>query len=297
MAIPLFPDFTPVTIDLKNEMQNELSLVPDGVSEFTFAGLFLFRKRYQYRVSALEDRTLIISGVQPPHAPGDEEKKFFLTPRAAPDRLIIKELFQNHDYWKNIPESVLAPGRKNFEEWGIEITEDRDNFDYLYLRTELAELPGKKYHKKRNLVAQFLKLYTHEEKPLTAELVPDARVILDYWQACRFGEADFKACSEALDLFTELGLEGMLFYVDGKPVGWCLGEAIAQGRIFTIHFEKAIEDYKGIYQFMNQTFASALPESISLINREQDLGDEGLRQAKMTYRPEDFVRKYTGRCV
>ena len=282
-------------MDLKSEMYPELSLAPDGISEFTFAGLYLFRKRYQYRVSALEDRSLIISGIQPPHAEGEEARKFFLTPNAAPGKDVLEELFKTHDYWKNIPESILANGRKNLEEWGIEITEDRDNFDYLYLRTDLADLPGKKYHKKRNLVAQFLKLYTHEEKPFTAELIPDARTILDCWLACQFGDADYKACTEALDLFTEFNLKGMVIYIEGKPAGWCLGESVAQGKIFAIHFEKAVEDYKGIYQFMNQAFASSLPESITHINREQDLGDEGLRQAKMTYRPSGFVCKYTGR--
>ena len=294
MSIPLFPEFTPISLDLKNEMNQELSSTPDGVSEFTFAGLYLFRKRYQYQVSALEDKTLIVSGIQPPHAPEEEAKRFFMTPRAAPGRNVLEELFKTHNYWKNIPESVLLPNKDSLEGWGIKCAEDRDNFDYLYLRTDLAELPGKKYHKKRNLVAQFLKLYAHEEKPLAAELIPDAKNILDCWQACRYGDTDYKACGEALDLFTELDLKGLLLYVDGKPVGWCLGESVAQGKIFSIHFEKALEDYKGIYQFINQVFASTLPESVTHINREQDLGEEGLRQAKMTYRPSGFVRKYTG---
>lgn len=62
--------------------------------------------------------------------------------------------------------------------------------------------------------------------------------------------------------------------------------------MFAIHFEKGREGYKGIYQFMNQAFAQALPAYFKLINREQDLGDEGMRQAKMTYRPSGFVNKY-----
>jgi hypothetical protein len=65
--------------------------------------------------------------------------------------------------------------------------------------------------------------------------------------------------------------------------------------MFAIHFEKAIDEYKGIFQYINQSFAASLPESCLHINREQDLGDEGLRQAKLTYRPSGFVRKYTGR--
>ena len=296
MAIPPFPEFTPISIDLKTEMHPKLSLTPDGVSEFTFAGLFLFRKRYQYRVSRLEDKTFIISGVQPAHAhnAGEEERTFFMTPCAAPGRGILEELFKTHDYWKNISESVLIPERKRLEEWGAVFAEDRDNFDYLYPRADLAELRGKKYHKKRNLVAQFLKSCSHEERPLTSELIPEAMNVLETWRADKGEDGDYAACREALELFAELNMKGMLFYIDGRPAGWCLGEPIARGRIFTIHFEKGLDGYKGIYQFINKAFAATLPEYFTYINREQDLGDEGLRQAKMTYRPSGFVRKYTG---
>jgi len=298
MAIPAFPEFAPVSIDLKGEMHPKLSLTPDGVSEFTLAGLYLFRERYQYQVSKLEDKTLIISGIQPPHAEGEAAEKFFMTPCAVPGRGILSELFKTHAFWKNIPESQLIPVRAKLEDWGIEFTEDRDNFDYLYLRTDLAELQGKKYHKKRNLVAKFLKTYdAHEEKTLTQELIPEALQILDEWKENKNAESDYAACREALELFTELNLKGMVFYIEGKPAGWCLGEPNARGRIFTIHFEKGLDEYKGIYQFINQTFAASLPEYFTHINREQDLGDEGLRQAKMTYRPSGFVRKYSARLV
>jgi hypothetical protein len=293
MTIPSFPEFTPISLDLKSEMHPKLSLTPDGVSEFTFGGLYLFRKRYQYRVSKHGDKTFIISGIQPP-AHGEEAKKFFMTPCAAPGRGVLEELFKTHDYWKNISESVLIPEREHLEEWGIEFGEDRDNFDYLYLRTDLAELPGKKYHKKRNLVAQFLKSYTHEERPLIPELIPEAIKILEIWKADKGADGDYVACREALELFEELNMKGQMFYIDGNPAGWCLGEPIARGRIFTIHFEKGLEGCKGIYQFINMAFAASLPEYFTHINREQDLGNEGLRQAKMTYRPSGFVRKYRG---
>jgi uncharacterized protein len=294
MAIPSFPEFTPLTFDLKDEMQPKLYFAADGVSEFTFTGLYLFRKRYRYRVSRLEDKTFIISGIQPPHSDGDREKSFFMTPLAAPGMGVLEELFKTHDYWKNIPDSILIPERERLEEWGIEINEDRDNFDYLYLRSDLAGLPGKKYHKKRNLVAQFLKSYTHDEKPLTPELISEAMKILEIWREQKGNESDYIGSKEALEHFHELNMRGLLFYINGKPAGWCLGEPIARGSIFAVHFEKGLEEFKGIYQFINQAFAASLPESFAYINREQDLGDEGLRQAKMTYRPSGFVRKYTG---
>ena len=295
MSVPLYPDFAPISLEHKGEMHQQLLQTPDGVSEFTFAGLYLFRKRYQYRVSWLEGKTFIISGIQPSSDPETAGTRFFMTHCSAPGRGVLSELFKSHDYWKNISDMVLIPSRQKLEEWGLDFIEDRDNFDYLYLRTDLAELKGKKFHKKRNLIAQFLKLYeNHEEKPLAPENIGEAIKILDKWRADKDDEGDYAACKEVLNLFGEFNMRGRLFYIDGKPVGWCLGEPIARGRMFTIHFEKGLEAYKGIYQYINQNFAASLPEYFTHINREQDLGDEGLRQAKMTYRPSGFVRKYKG---
>ncbi|WP_038077648.1 DUF2156 domain-containing protein [Treponema primitia] len=286
MQIPCYPDFVPLTLGLKDEMHPRLSQTPDGVSEYTFGDLFLFRKRYNYRVSQIPDKTFILSGER-------EGKKFFMTPCAVPDRDILEELFKTHEYWKGIPDSVLIPSREHLEEWGIEIAEDRDNFDYLYLRSDLAELPGKKYHKKRNLVNQFVNYYSHEQQPLSAEIIPQALWVLDRWRKDKGADGDYIAARESLELFNELEMTGAMYYINGEPAGWCLGESLADGRMFTIHFEKALDDYKGIFQYINQSFAASLPESFIHINREQDLGDEGLRQAKMTYRPSGFVKKYT----
>jgi hypothetical protein len=294
MAIPWFPDYAPLAIEQKNEMEEKLKLTSDGISEFTFSALFSYRKHYNYMVSWLKDTTYIISGIQAPANPNEKRKKFFMTPCAIPDLNALEELFKTHDFWMNIPESILLPERARLEEWGIEIAEDRDNFDYLYLRTDLVELAGKKFHKKRNLLAQFSKLYIHEEKNLTQELIPEAMLVLESWRASKDEDGDYIACREALEHFAELDMQGLLFYIDGKPAGWCMGEPVARGRIFTVHFEKGLDGYKGIYQFMNKTFAATLPASFTYINREQDLGNDGMRQAKMTYRPSGFVRKYTG---
>jgi hypothetical protein len=288
MQIPCYPAFAPLTLEARDEMHPKLSQLPDGVSEYTFANLFLFRKRYHYRVSRVLDKTFVISGE-------DNGKKFFMTPSAVPGRGILEALFAAHDYWKGISDSVLIPNREHLEEWGIVIAEDRENFDYLYLRSDLAELAGKKYHKKRNLVNQFVNSYAHEERPLTPELIPQALRVLDRWREDKGIDGDYAAARESLELFALLGLQGALYYVNGEPAGWCLGEGLAEGRMFAIHFEKAVDQYKGIFQYINQIFAASLPGSFVYINREQDLGDEGLRQAKLTYRPSGFVRKHTGR--
>jgi len=286
---PTYPDFAPLSLELKDSLHPRLSLTADGVSEFTFSGLYLFRNRYNYRVSRNgPNGGFIISGEQ-------QGKKFFMTPCEAPDHDVLESLFNSHDYWKNISETVLEASREQLEKGGITVSEDRNNFDYLYSRSELAELAGKKFHKKKNLVNQFLHTYTHDQRPLTRESVPLALEILEQWRQDKGGDGDYFAAKEALELFDFLTLRGYLYFADGKPAAYCLGESVAKGKMFAIHFEKAIDHYKGIYQFMNQAFAAALPRFFIHLNREQDLGDEGLRQAKMTYRPSGFVKKYSAR--
>jgi hypothetical protein len=299
MSVPCYPDFIPLDIELKDSMHPRLSLTADGVSEFTFSGLYLFRNRYEYRIS----RNITPDNGSAPDIEGgfiisgrQNGKSFFMTPCEPPNAEILESLFETHDYWKNISESVLSPVKEKLENSGIVFAEDRDNFDYLYYRNDLAELAGKKFHKKKNHVNNFLSAYPeHELRQMSADYVPAAIEILEKWRQDKNEDGDYKAAREALDLFDSLTLKGAVFFIGGKPAAYCLGESIARGRMFAVHFEKAVDEYKGIYQYINQAFAESLPRFFTLINREQDLGNEGLRQAKMTYRPCGYVQKYTGK--
>jgi uncharacterized protein len=284
-SIPVYPEFAPVSLAMRDDLYPSLNMITAGISEFTFSNLYLFRRTYGYRVSRVPGKTFIIEGSK-------AGKSFFYVPCDLPDRAVLDELMAGHDYLKNLSETQADAHRVALERWGYSVVEDRDNFDYLYLRSDLAELSGKTYHKKRNLVNAFINSYDYEQKPLGKGNVADAVAVLDKWREAKGFDGDYAASREALDLFDVLGMRGCVYYVDGTPAAWCLGEPLAKGRMFAVHFEKAIEDYKGIYQFINQAFAQALPSYFKEINREQDLGDEGLRQAKMTYRPHAFVNKY-----
>lgn len=131
-------------------------------------------------------------------------------------------------------------------------------------------------------------------RPLTEKNAADAGIVLDAWVAARAeGDiADYDQCVNALEVLAVSNFSGLLVDVEDKPVAWALGEYIVSGKVFLVHFEKGIDSYRGVYQFVNRATARALPETVEFINREQDLGDEGLRQAKMTYRPAAFVKKY-----
>jgi hypothetical protein len=271
---------------MQRELHPALAVIEDGISEFTFANLYLFRRTYDYHISRIGDLA-IISGTQ-------EGKRFVMLPCGLPeDDGPLESLLADHDYIKGLAEQHADKNRVRLERLGWQPEEDRDNFDYLYLRSDLAALQGRKYHKKRNLVNAFINNYNYEESPLTARNISEAFHVLEVWRSERTTkDDDYEAAYEALELIDTLGLHGYLVRVDGTPAAYTLGEALMKGRSFAVHFEKAIGNYKGIYQFINRAFASVLPRHYHYINREQDLGDEGLRQAKMTYRPFGFVKKY-----
>jgi uncharacterized protein len=205
---------------------------------------------------------------------------------------LVQELFSKHHYVKGLAERFADADRVRLERLGFRVEEDRDNFDYLYLKKDLASLEGRRFHKKRNLVNAFINNYSYSESPICRDNAEEALDVLERWKNGRDDPGDYVAAREGLEKREALGLHGYLVRVDGDPAAYTLGEPLQKGRAFAVHFEKAFGDYKGIYQFINRAFASVLPRHYRYINREQDLGDEGLRQAKMTYRPSGFVKKY-----
>jgi uncharacterized protein len=252
----------------------------DGISEFTFANLYLFRNAHQYAVSILADDTIAILG-------RDAATSFFMLPFTLPEKPLLEQLFRNHGMMKCASRTQTAI----LAQWGYRGVEDRDNFDYLYRREDLALLSGRNYHKKRNLIKAFVSSHTFAAKPLRMEFRNDALHVLDDWRA-EAEQGDYEAAREALEKMEELQLCGGIYYVETRPVAYVLGEELAGGASFCIHFEKAVTGYKGLYQFINQSFAAILPADYETINREQDLGDPGLRQAKLSYNPTGFVEKF-----
>ena len=293
MAIPEFPATAPISLEAAEELQGILAPLPDGVSEFTFAGLYLFRGKYNYRLSASGGALLVFGEYN--------GRKFFVTPAALPPEDVLDRLLEERDEWKLISPSLLKKEEGAFARIsarGFAVVEDRNNFDYLYSRRELAELPGKAFHRKKNHVNAFIRAHEKiREEALSPENVFAAREVLAAWgegQADASG-TDFKQAEEALDAIGEgaPGLFGLLAWADGVPVAYCIAELALQKTMATVHFEKARPDAAGAFQYINRAFARSLSDSVTLINREQDMGDEGLRQAKMTYRPRGFVKKYS----
>ena len=287
-VIARYPEFSPLSLEAVQAIKTDLQLLKDGMSELTFGSLYFFRNSYKYKISRFNERTLLFLGEE-------RKKPFFFTIGDPLPIAIIRELYEDCAYWKLISESYLNNNAALFQTFKGAPTEDRDNFDYLYTRLSLSTLSGKQLHKKKNHVNGFLTNYPDFTlKKLDADTKKDAGKILDIWatEQSDLQETDYEAAQQALALPETDGFTGLILYVQGTPVAWCLAEFAAQGATAVVHFEKARTDFRGSYQYINYAFAQSLPEHIVYINREQDLGDEGLRHAKMSYKPEGFVKKY-----
>ena len=289
MEITEYPETVPLSLDLQNMLQKDFHHLSTGISEFTFAGLYLFKGKYHYRVSLSRGRKLLIFGEE-------YGSPFCMFPFGFPDDETFTNILKNYHYFKAVSERDINGKRIRLEQRGLHILEDRDNFDYLYKRENLVSLAGKKLHKKRNLVNAFINNYNYEERYITEENKHDALTILEAWKEHRLtettDEGDYDAAKKALALMESLKLCGCITYVDGAPAAYSMGETINKGRYFTVHFEKAGTKHRGIYQFINKSLAAMIGSHFTYLNREQDLGDPGLRQAKMSYRPDGFVKKY-----
>ncbi|MDR0828128.1 MAG: phosphatidylglycerol lysyltransferase domain-containing protein [Desulfovibrio sp.] len=210
--------------------------------------------------------------------------------------------------WRDCPEIesgarfIRVPGKLS-EMWGqvlegsVEITESRDQWDYIYLSSELRSLPGNRFHKKKNLLKQFQKSYVYAYNSLTeadVEAVLNMQTEWCRWRDCESSEsllAENDAVARMLVAWNKIpGLCGGIIRIDGVPVAYTMAEPLNEDTLI-IHFEKAAGDIKGGYQAINYLFCNDAGENFTYINREQDLGDEGLRHAKLSYNPADFSRK------
>ena len=195
-----------------------------------------------------------------------------------------------------IPEMLAQTWNKCLK-GGLTVEESRGHWDYLYSAKELIEvfLFMKAVAAKLN---QFKKKYVFEYMPLTKEMILMAEEMqADWctWRDCESSEhllAENHAIARVLNSYEKLkGLKGGAILVDNKLIAYTVAEKISEDMVI-IHFEKGSQEYKGVYQAINQMFLEHSCKDFKTVNREQDLGDKGLRKAKLSYNPVDFIKKY-----
>lgn len=185
----------------------------------------------------------------------------------------------------------LFPGKYIF-------TADRGAFDYVYSRENLATLGGKKYHGKRNHISYFERTFNWTFEELSRINIDDCIAMNEKWYTLNV-EKDREGIEDEREVlrlnfahFEEIGGVGGVLRIDGEVVAFTFGERLNDDT-FVTHFEKAYSDIRGAYPMINQLFAQTLLTDYKYINREDDVGSEGLRSAKLSYHPEFLVEKYS----
>jgi hypothetical protein len=182
---------------------------------------------------------------------------------------------------------------------------DRNAFDYVYNIDDLADLKGRKFQKKRNHLNRFRSLYPNwRVETLTPVNIEAVRQMAAEWYETRLEhdpQADFqleqRALRRALDRYDRLGLEGMVLYDGDRVIAFSIASQLSEDTM-DVHFEKAREDVDGAYTAINQAFSQYLRDKhlqIRYLDREEDMGIEGLRKAKLSYCPDHMVEKYWAR--
>lgn len=176
-------------------------------------------------------------------------------------------------------------------------SERPDAADYIYLRDELADLPGKKFHGKRNHISAFSKKYDWRYEPITAENLESIRSCAELWyqeneeKDSVYLSAEHTGLRLLLDGLVHLPVKGGAIFCGETAVAFTIGSEI-NSLTYDIHIEKALREYQEAYSVINREFTKNELEGYKWINREDDMGLDGLRQAKLSYHPVKRLKKY-----
>ena len=292
----------------------ELFSVPDFNSEdYNFTYQYLWRNVFKSKIARIGDLALVQynmegrrSYLMPVGRAEDSQKADLLNSMLGDESLLGED-------GKLVFYGVL-PSQLDFLERHFSGRFTAEQFrmgaDYIYDAESLRTLRGKKYQAKRNFANGFRRLYNWTFEPITEENLAECRQMNDEW--CRrngCGEnfwkaSEFCAVRISLDNYRALGLDGGLLRVDGKVVAFTIGERASSDTLL-VHIEKALTEYRGAYQAMSQEFLSYMDKilrerenipdgtpAFTLVNREDDSGDENLRKAKLEYHPIEIKEKY-----
>lgn len=290
-------DFQPITTDQKQAYEACLQADPARGCEYSFTNLFLWGRQ---RMAFLHGHAAVFSQF--------DRKSVYLFPVGQGDLKKTLERMIHDAKVRDIPFRLtglaerdcamletLYPGQFRFHT-------DRNGFDYVYAIDDLADLTGRKFQKKRNHLNRFLLQHPDAvTEPITDCNTQEAAEMVEQWYALRLQEdptRDFHmercAISKALKNRKALGMEGLLLRVEGKVVAMTLGSHLSD-KVFDVHFEKAFDRYDGAYAAINRAFARYLREkypALTHLDREEDMGLEGLRKAKLSYNPAYLQEKY-----
>ena len=290
-------DFRRVELEDRDRIEKLMHAAPDRGCEYTFGNIYIWHDTYNTDVAFTDDGMCIVRFTK--------ETDAFLFPVGNGNLADAIEQMLEDSKKRGVPFRVYGAGLQDLKELEMlfpgrfEGHQNRDYAEYVYNSEDLIELAGKKYHKKRNHISRFLAEYPgygfHE---ITRENIADVRTMNDLWYSEYLAEEtdsglahEMAAAANSFDHFFELGFKGGFIEVDGGIAAFAIGEPI-NAETFCVHIEKACYNVNGAYTVINRDFARHFCAEYRYINREDDVGQEGLRQAKLSYYPAVITEKY-----
>ena len=306
-------DWKDVELSDKPAIEDKICASGCHGADYGFANLFIWRKAYTPKIAFCGSRLLV----------GMPQWNVYAYPKGDGDpapsiELLLQEAHENGNKLR-----IRGLTDKTLEEFlplygdRFEITEDRDNADYIYTSEKLCNLAGRHLSSKRNHIKHFERNGTWEFHKITADScscvascsdsaasgeykissIAEARAFVNefYKEKDDPDLADEAvAIEELFENYDVLGCIGGLLYQNGEPVAFTAGTKL-DNEVFDVHFEKALPGIEGAYTMVNSEFArmirAEMPDIVAF-NREEDMGIEGLRKAKESYHPDILLMKY-----
>ncbi len=277
----------PLSLDDRLFVAEYLRHFPPEISELTFTNLYAWRHTRPIWIDSFRESLIICA-----------ETRTGLVLLGSPvGPVSLAEVFG--EYGSRIRGAERFPRAMIADQplpAGATVVEDRDNSDYVYRREALATLAGRNFTKKRNHINQCLAAYPCHYEIITPETVPECLEMQDRWCAARDCrdepglDGEYQAIEETLRHYQDFGLTGGAIRIEGTIEAFTVGEAL-NPTTAVCHFEKAMPQFQGLGQLINQWFVKNNLAAFTYVNREQDLGIPGLRRAKESYFPDHLVEK------
>ncbi len=261
--------------------------------EYTFGNLFVWATAYRTQIARYENFIICRWGKAPDY-------KYSLPIGKGNFKKAVEEIISDAKFFgiKPIIYGVTSYYKNLLDEYfpdKFDYTYDDGDFDYIYSVEKMASLSGKKYHGKRNHITNFKKNYPDWSfETIDSSNINECIALHSNWINTHEDDSDysfeFEAVLTAFENYDKLGFVGGILKVDGKAIAYTMGERHSE-ELFVTHFEKAPPEIQGAYPIINQEFTKNCLMDYQFVNREEDLGIEGLRKAKQSYNPEILLKK------
>ncbi len=292
-GLPEYPDARQVTLEDKVLLEELISKYPSEVSERTFGSIYIWRG-YAGRslLSRFKDH-LVMSWHR------ERYGRLMFCPIGPDPAGVIAEFSRSAPaggerftgVW-----AIVEPTSSSLAGMGLNPVPLRDEWDYVYLTKDLIDLDGPRYHTHRKEMKKATSTLDLVYEPMTKEHQKQCLELEEVWCDLRhcsldkLSEAEDAALKEAISNLDALGFMGGVVLLNGKVEALTVGERL-NSNTAVVHFEKANPEIRGLYQVINQQFCERALKDFEFVNREQDVGEPGLRRAKEGYHPHHFVEK------